>query len=97
MEIKYKSTCDSDTPFVAKARALQNKYREAHQKDNDDSWACRPGPEVLTQTADMPEKYLSIFQEFRKRYLEGLSSVDEVEEFQKAVKPKEKTPYICTA
>ena len=45
--------------------------------------------EVLTQEADMPTKYLSIFQEFRKRYLDGLSSTDEVDEFQKAVKPKE--------
>ena len=37
----------------------------------------------------MPARYRSIFQEFRKRYLDGLSTSDEVDEFQKAVKPKE--------
>ena len=44
--------------------------------------------EVLTQDPDMPSKYHTIFEEFRKRYLKGLSYVDEVGEFQNSIKPK---------
>ena len=39
--------------------------------------------EVLTQETDLPAKYLTIFQEFRNRYLKGLAETDEVDESQK--------------